>query len=325
MGLKIGDKTEFGLIRADNVFIDPSTFNNNGYNGDWGGGMDVLARGDITLDQVTANGNAYYGAVLDNAWWPSELLIDEDALCSDNFFANFCSDGALNVGDWCNQPEHNPGCGDHTFDVETFCNDGPGGQFCYREYQPGYQPGMVTVTNSSFNENGWGDDELPPALRIYSYGDVSLDNVDALDNPGGGAYIGNIFEATDQIGVGYTLGDPGFDWVDISLTGTLLPLTDETTIQVPVGFGFDFYGEVYHQLYIHDNGYLSIEPGGFSPHNVAIPNQGNPNGLIAGFWDDLHSGTGFGAVYYETIGAPGNQIFIVQYQNIPHWPNNLWC
>jgi len=63
-GLRIGNEG----TRAGNVFIDPSNFNNNGFNSHWAGGMEVWAHGDITLLQVTASGNANFGAWLDNRY-----------------------------------------------------------------------------------------------------------------------------------------------------------------------------------------------------------------------------------------------------------------
>ncbi len=175
-------------VRANEVFIDPSSFDNNGYTSEWGGGMEVYARGDITLDQVSASGNADFGAILNNRVFDLGLRLDEEFICEETGLADFCDEGGFQVGLWCSQPGPVPGCvGPRTFDVEEFC-DLMGGDLCY--LAPDF--GFVSVTNSNFNNNGWWrENDSPAALDIASYGWVELDNVWARNNPYGGAFIDN--------------------------------------------------------------------------------------------------------------------------------------
>jgi len=184
-GLWIGNEE----VRANEVFIDPSHFDHNGYTSEWGGGMEVFARGDITLDQVSANGNADFGAILNNRTFNLSLRLDEEFLCEETPLGDFCGEGGFQVGLWCSQPGPVPGCvGPRTFDVEAFCHEMDDGDLCY--LAPDF--GTVSVTNSNFNNNGWWrENDSPAALEIYSYGWVELDNVWAQNNPYGGAFIDN--------------------------------------------------------------------------------------------------------------------------------------
>lgn len=51
---------------------------------------------------------------------------------------------------------------------------------------------------------------------------------------------------------------------------------------------------------------------------TALPNSAYPP-LIAPFWTDLNPSAG--SIKYATIGPNGNRTFIVQYTNVPHYPN----
>ncbi len=113
---------------------------------------------------------------------------------------------------------------------------------------------------------------------------------------------------------------PVYEWNDISTTGTLASnwiatgsyqASDEGYVSLDMGINFKFYGNVYSQLYVSSNGYVSFEqPEGATYTNTVLPNSSEPNNLIAAFWDDLDGKTA-GKVYYKTDGNK----FIVQYHN----------
>ncbi|MFA7331365.1 MAG: T9SS type A sorting domain-containing protein [Candidatus Delongbacteria bacterium] len=113
---------------------------------------------------------------------------------------------------------------------------------------------------------------------------------------------------------------PGFEWVDISGTGT--PVTalsdDGFTGPYDLGFNFPLYDAAYSQVYIACNGFLTFGTGNGSLSNQALPTTSTPNNLIALFWDDLDPGDGVGAIQYQS--EPENGRFIVQYTGVPDYP-----
>lgn len=108
-----------------------------------------------------------------------------------------------------------------------------------------------------------------------------------------------------------------FVFQDISGTGTqVLAGTDDSTAAAAIGFNFNFYGAGFASVNISSNGLLTFGGTNTSFTNVnfetAVPSGDRPS--IAPFWDDLvFFGEGTDAVYHQTVGAPGNQAFIVQW------------
>ena len=126
--------------------------------------------------------------------------------------------------------------------------------------------------------------------------------------------------AADSVG-GFTVDDTiPVDFVDISTTGTSVSLGDDDTMLLPFGFSFEYYGVTYTDIEIASNGFLSVNAAGDNGCCTGdpLPDPGTPNGVIAGWWEDLNPTDG-GTVHYETIGTSPNQIFIVQFTNVPHF------
>ena len=125
--------------------------------------------------------------------------------------------------------------------------------------------------------------------------------------------------AADGVG-GFTVDDTiQVDFVDISTTGTPVALSDDSTQQLPIGFSFDYYGMAYTNFWVSSNGFLSdADYGSGCCSGQPLPDPTTPNGVIAGWWDDLNPSSG-GAVYYETLGTTPNQVFIVQFTDVPHY------
>ena len=86
---------------------------------------------------------------------------------------------------------------------------------------------------------------------------------------------------------------PAVDFVDISTTGTYLPLTDDSSQQISIGFDFNYYGIWYGHVWVSSNGFLSFPGDGDGCcQGGAIPATTIPNGIIAGFWKDLYPPNG---------------------------------
>ncbi|HWB80877.1 MAG TPA: hypothetical protein VG755_38205 [Nannocystaceae bacterium] len=101
---------------------------------------------------------------------------------------------------------------------------------------------------------------------------------------------------------------------DILGTGTPTGLTDDSQVEVPIGFTFPFYDTNYDNVTIESNGTMHF--GGnlyLSYSNDCMPSLVDPsdNNLYV-FWDDMNPGAG-GGVYYETLGSAGDQRFVVQW------------
>ena len=111
-------------------------------------------------------------------------------------------------------------------------------------------------------------------------------------------------------------GGPVYDWVDISATGTALGLTDDQSAVIDLPFDFPFYGQTFGTVRVSSNGYiytqgpLANESSG-NP-NPAIPNPAEPDGVIAGFWDDLNPENG-GEIYAQDLG---DGRYVVQWQDM---------
>lgn len=102
---------------------------------------------------------------------------------------------------------------------------------------------------------------------------------------------------------------------DISGTGTPTGLTDETQQQVPIGFTFPLYGVDHTMVSIQSNGTLRWGDSTLLTFsNTCLPSATNPStNVLYVFWDDLNPGAGAGEVYYQTLGMPGDQRFVVQW------------
>ena len=103
---------------------------------------------------------------------------------------------------------------------------------------------------------------------------------------------------------------------DISGTGTSTGLSDDDQITVPIGFSLEFYDTPFTQAVISSNGHVYFSLETFTPlGGVCPPDDAGIVGnsyMLGTFWDDLNPGAA-GDVYYQTLGAVGNQRFVVQW------------
>ena len=106
----------------------------------------------------------------------------------------------------------------------------------------------------------------------------------------------------------------GAGFIDISATGTALDLLYAGEMDYTIPFPFLFQGSLVQNIAFTSSGYIMLEaaPGQFS----ATFNQTIANAIYWGlfpFWEAIEAD--FGNQYYETIGLPGNQTFIVQWDD----------
>jgi S-layer homology domain len=122
-------------------------------------------------------------------------------------------------------------------------------------------------------------------------------------------------------GFGYSYDDSvSYSWISAS-TNSGLTGDDEYTGPIDIGFNFPFYGMPQSQLYFSTNGLITFGAGSWDWSGSDIPNEMNPNNLIAPFWDDLRVGNPYntGAIYYSQGGSAPNRYFVVEWRNVEYW------
>ncbi len=106
---------------------------------------------------------------------------------------------------------------------------------------------------------------------------------------------------------------------DISAAGTVASNAsnlDDSGDVVPIGFTFNFFAEDHDSIMVRSNGYLTFGGGAIDDFiSVPPPSAGEPNDLIAPYWDDW-SPDQAGTVYYQTLGMPPNRRFIAQWTGV---------
>ncbi len=107
-----------------------------------------------------------------------------------------------------------------------------------------------------------------------------------------------------------------FQWIDASLGTLLTPLTDDSSVNVPVGFTFNHYGVPFTSVNVSSNGFLTFTAAGATTYsNTLIPGLAVPNDLIAPFWDDLNP-TVSGQVYSILQGVAPYRKLTIEWLNI---------
>ncbi len=118
-------------------------------------------------------------------------------------------------------------------------------------------------------------------------------------------------------------GGPTYNWIDITSTGTQVTgLADDNSVAfVQMGMDFRFYWSDYDKIKIGSNGWLSFD----NVSNIAscfpvIPTVGGPNNLICPMMADLNFDNGSpGKVYTYHDQTPGNEKFIISYEDVTFW------
>jgi hypothetical protein len=110
-------------------------------------------------------------------------------------------------------------------------------------------------------------------------------------------------------------GGPTFAWVEISQTGTIIPIggDDVSAGPYPIGFEFPFYGSPFTSFRFSSNGWISFTSSSTNHTNTGLPDNGIavPENLIAAFWDDFTFLPGATA-YYQYDGTR----LIVEFKNV---------
>jgi len=128
---------------------------------------------------------------------------------------------------------------------------------------------------------------------------------------------------------GYGSYFPTFrDW--IATTGSRDADDEGYVGPIELGFPFPFYGQVYTQVYLAANGYLSFSPPPADFGSGSIPDATVPNGIISAFWADMNMGIvatqwptdGVGSLAYNPLTDEGN--FVAEYWGVGLYGSNDW-
>ena len=126
------------------------------------------------------------------------------------------------------------------------------------------------------------------------------------------------YYAFDNTDTGYPWA-PTYAWVEISSVGTDANLTDlgweqDDTNLVNLPFTFTYYGQDFTQISICSNGWIAMGATDMVTYrNWSIPAAGNPDAMIAGFFDNLYlSASNRVYTWYDS----DNHRFVIQYDNV---------
>ena len=130
-----------------------------------------------------------------------------------------------------------------------------------------------------------------------------------IDNHGGPDSYGYSWIDSDEP------GGPVYSWVEITSIGVMTGIVNDDQNIGPFNLGFtmNYYGTNYTSARLCSNGWLSFTSTSSAYSNVGIPNNSDPNDMIAPFWDDLYPPYSGRVYYYQDVI---NHRFIVQWDTI---------
>jgi hypothetical protein len=146
--------------------------------------------------------------------------------------------------------------------------------------------GTATINIAAESTEGYQQETaLPVAIGDGSVGEPS--------GPDDYGYFA--FDSADYL---YPGQRPVYRWREISTAfggpGTKLPFNNDNydrdiVVDLPAGFDFQFYGQVFQRLRVSDNGWISFEDADdyYNFYNWPIPSAHGSGAVIAPFWDNL--------------------------------------
>jgi hypothetical protein len=106
---------------------------------------------------------------------------------------------------------------------------------------------------------------------------------------------------------------PTFSWIDISTGWTYVSIGDDDYSTISLPFNVTYYGEVFNQVTLTDNGFAALGSTWFNNFfNSQIPGPQNPKAMLGPFWDDFVMTTMRVYYHYDTV----NNWFIIGWRNV---------
>lgn len=93
-----------------------------------------------------------------------------------------------------------------------------------------------------------------------------------------------------------------FKWLDIKDIGQYILVFDDAYTPLRLPFDFTFFGQLYRDVAISDNGILALNPPYVGADNTYFP-QAHLGGILSPFWDDFDPALGGGVYVYEQEDA----------------------
>ncbi len=147
---------------------------------------------------------------------------------------------------------------------------------------------------------------------VWSFTVMSDPNFGGDGNLYGGYYFANSTDNGNGLG-----SQPIFEWIDISTTGQTVTYSseDDGFATVDLGFTFNYFGVDYDQIHLGTNGYATFgTTSTITGGSMSIPNDGNPNNIIAMVAMDLHT-TNVPSNCYYGADEMGNFVYTVEMWN----------
>jgi MSHA biogenesis protein MshQ len=117
-----------------------------------------------------------------------------------------------------------------------------------------------------------------------------------------------------------------YPWLDISSTGTALPLNDDQVSgAIDLGFSFSFGSTTYTQVRVASNGLVHFTSGTTTAYlNSALPLTGsgsepNIDNVMLPLWDDLQPNGVGNYIRYRSTGTAPNRVFVVSWMGVPYY------
>jgi hypothetical protein len=125
------------------------------------------------------------------------------------------------------------------------------------------------------------------------------------------------FDAAGPDAFGHMGNRMPYNLRDIRATGDPVVLTDDETLNWPLGFDFDYFGTTFDSVFISSNGFLSFSSNATGCCTaVPLPGGSIPD-MISPGWTDLDPTEG-GTIHAETRGEAGSREFVVGYYDVQH-------
>lgn len=194
-----------------------------------------------------------------------------------------------------------------------FWNFGDGGTSTQMNPMHTYaQPGQYSVKLKVTNTLGQDSIVKTNYITITSFNLIVTATPDTICQ-GDTIQLAAVPTASNAV-AGYNLTT--IPYAPVAGTGTAVSLADDAvSALLPIGFTFNFYGNLYTGFYISSNGFI-----GFNStmthgccNGVAIPTPGNPDNFIAFAWNDLNPSVNSSTITYFTTGAAPNRQLVVKF------------
>jgi hypothetical protein len=141
-------------------------------------------------------------------------------------------------------------------------------------------------------------------------------------------YSAELFSAAPSPTNGNAKGNPhAFQDISQGQGTAILTNTDDSFVEVPIGFNFTFFGVQYNTVWVTSNGLMSFSEfpsdTGYTDYagTDLTTNTGPNRPLIAPLWDDWVVASP-GNVYYATLGNAGSREFIAEWDNVAAYPTS---